>query len=97
MSSFTSRGSRKMVMQDPTEGDFKRGVGEEMRRSRSGLAALISWLSSAADTAKQGAVYLRQLYSLHSLAPPRRHTAPSPGTTQICLAGERGGTPDAAP
>ena len=40
------------------------------------LVAVISWLSSSGDTAKQGAVYLRSpLYSLH--IPPSRALAPA--------------------
>lgn len=45
-------------------------------------AAVISWLSSGRETAKQGTVYLCRLYSLHIPAAGLRHHSNLPGSAK---------------
>lgn len=45
-------------------------------------AAVISWLSSGKETAKQGTVYLCRLYSLHIPAAGLRHHSNLPGSAK---------------
>ncbi|KAI4825127.1 hypothetical protein KUCAC02_020825, partial [Chaenocephalus aceratus] len=45
-------------------------------------AAVISWLSSGKETAKQGTVYLCRLYSLHIPAAGLRHHSNLPGSAE---------------
>ncbi|KAK5619541.1 hypothetical protein CRENBAI_013927 [Crenichthys baileyi] len=46
------------------------------------LPAVISWLSSGKETAKQGTVYLRRLCSLHIPAFGLRHRSNLPGSAE---------------